>query len=63
MRSSKLSTPLVQSAGSAPGRAVLQGWGLGREEVDEAQERLSDLAAAYGSDDDSSSGDSAGVGD
>jgi hypothetical protein len=53
----------MSSAGSAAGRAVLQGWGLGREEVDEAQERLLDLAAAYGSDDDSSSGDSAGVGD
>jgi hypothetical protein len=54
---------VVPLAGSAAGRAVIQGWGLGREEVDEAQERLLDLAAAYGSDDDSSSGDSAGIGD
>ncbi len=42
--------------GSAAGRAVLSAWGIGRDEVAEARERLSELAAGYegGSEDDSS---------
>lgn len=44
-------------AASAAGRAVLSAWGLGRDDVDETNERLRELAAGYGDDDDSSSED------